>query len=100
MELNPKKALADLEAAYCTYVSSTTEQRGELAVTLQRSINRCDVEIGNLSRDAATDFEKRMLYKRLICTVELIYACGIEGGTLVTMAPIHPCTRRRRWSSC
>jgi hypothetical protein len=81
MELNPQKSLDDLEDAYRAYLSGTPEQRGELADTLQRSINRGEVEVGNLlARDAAADYEQRMLRKKLMCTVEMAKATIEEEG--------------------
>jgi hypothetical protein len=71
MELNPQKSLTDLEAAYCTYMSSAPEQRGELAVKLNHAIRRGEVEAGNLARDVSGDFEKNVLYKKLMCMVEM-----------------------------
>jgi hypothetical protein len=71
VELNPQKTLDQLEDAYKSYLGGPPEQRAEAAVTLQRAISRGEIEVGNLARDVATDFEKRMLHKRLICTIEL-----------------------------
>ena len=51
MELNPQQSLDDLEDAYRAYLTSAQERRAELAVTLQRSINRAGIEVGNLARD-------------------------------------------------
>ena len=74
MDLNPQKSLHDLESAYVGFMSAGPDQRGELAVTLQHAISRGEIEIGNLSRDVATNFEQRQLYKRLLCTVEMAKA--------------------------
>ncbi len=71
MELNAQQALGDLEDAYRAYLSAADERRAELAVTLRRAISRGEIEGGNLSREVATDYEKRLLHKRLICTIEL-----------------------------
>jgi hypothetical protein len=71
MELNLQQVLGDLEDAYRVLLTSPADCRGELATTLHRVVVRAEIEAGNLMREAAADFEKRILYKRLLCTVEL-----------------------------
>jgi hypothetical protein len=71
MELNSDRTLAELEDAYRVFMTSPADCRAELAVTLHRVVSRAEIEAGNLMRDADRDVDKRVLYKRLICTVEL-----------------------------
>jgi hypothetical protein len=70
VELNAKKALADLEDTYVAYLNSPIERRDELALSLRRSISRGEIAVGNV-RDVEKDYEQHILQKRLLGTVEL-----------------------------
>jgi hypothetical protein len=69
--LNPSKTLDQLEYDYKAYLNAPAERRPELAVTMRCAISRSEIEIANLARAAETDFEQRMLHKRLIGLIEL-----------------------------
>ena len=70
MELNPQRTLDQLEQGYIAYLNAPAERRPELAVSLRRAISRAEVEVANV-RDIDTDYQQRILHKRLIGLVEL-----------------------------
>ncbi len=74
MDLNPQRSLEQLEDAYKAYLNAPAGRREALAVDLRRSISRAEIEVGNLSRHADADVDQRLLYKKLLGTVELAKA--------------------------
>ena len=77
--LQPRQALEQLEHDYKAYLNGPSEQRDALGTTLFRSIQRSEIEAGNL-RDTERDYGQRILHQQLSGLIELARGSLRERG--------------------
>jgi hypothetical protein len=70
MEMDAKTALDRLEHATKAYLHAKGD-RSESALTLQRCIDRSEIECANLARTMGDNYEQRKLHQQLVFTVEM-----------------------------
>ncbi len=72
MSLNPQQSLDELEQRYKDFLRSPKTARADELTQLRRTVARAEIELGNLARIEDSDWQLRVLYGRLLTTVELV----------------------------